>query len=188
MLKLNPHQKREPIGGHQFTEKGVTFTGDTFNEVVEKLSDFRTINGLPLGSPEQDVLWFYALHWPFMVMEDRDSAQVTLPDEFFLWRKWIVETWAHPPHKFVAASDSVTRRDVCEKCPFNKPLLWKETKESSELTRRAFLLRRGTTAASFLGFCSLHNVDLSVFTCVETPENFSAKKKDAEKYPGCWLK
>lgn len=188
MLKLNPNQKRQPIGGHQFVEKGVTFTGDTFKEVVEKIYNFRTTNCLVLGDPEQDILVYYARNWPFMVMDDSVAIKTISPDRLFLWRQWIVEAWSKPPHKLVSGKEAAARWEICENCPFNKRLDWKETNETAELSRRAFLLRRGMTAPSFLGFCSLHNADLSVFTFIDNPEAFSKKKKDGEKVEGCWLK
>jgi hypothetical protein len=81
MLKLNKEQKREPLGGHQFHEHGYTFKGDSFSIVETKVRKFRVRNGLPMGNPEQDILNYYAMHWPYMVKEDRETPEPLPPSE-----------------------------------------------------------------------------------------------------------
>jgi hypothetical protein len=188
MLKLNKNQKRQPIGGHQFTQNGVTFQGETYAEVLDKVKRFRVVNCMPIGQPDQEILAHYAKHWPFMVQEDREYVEIPKDEDYTLWRKWIVEAWRNPPAKMLSLKEQSDRALICEKCQFNKKMDWIETNESAELSRRAFILRRGVSVASFLGFCSLHKADLSVFTFIDNHANQSETTKDAGKQVGCWLK
>jgi hypothetical protein len=167
MLKLNPTSKKSPPGGHQYREYGITFKGEKFSEVVTKVRDFRLHNNHPVGDPEQEVLCYYADHWPWLVKEDRDAAEPeSPPDQYFLWREWLHRTWRNPPNKIITVKEAKDRWDKCEKCPFNQQFKHDETAESSELSRRAFLLRRGIEVPEFLGFCSCHAADLGAFSLI----------------------
>lgn len=187
MLKLNRNQKREPIGGHQFVERSITFKGDTFDEVVEKIRDFRITNCLPVGDPEQEVLIHYVKNWPYMVTDDKGATWGTENLMFMAWRKWISDTWRTPPKKMVTTKEAVPRWEKCRSCPHNKKLDWEETDESSELKRRAFILRKGIDAPTDIGFCALHSADLGVITFIDNARDFSQKPKDKGDYPSCWI-
>lgn len=186
MLKLNTNQKRLPVGGHQFKDRGVTFTGDTMDQVEKKLRAFRLYNCLPMGDPNQEILRYYALHWPYMVREDREATEAPQITEFAEWRGWVTKAWANPPRLLVTSKEAGDRWLICSDCPFNQPFTWLETDESSELSRRTYLLRRGASVPQNLGFCSLHKADLSVFTFLDQAASLSAKK-DNEENESCWV-
>lgn len=186
MLKLNKDQKRQPIGGHQYHESGVTFKGDTFEQVVANLTAFRRFNCLPTGNPDQDVLLYYLNHWPFMVKEDRNAVQPVFSSEFTEWRDWVVGLWNKPPKKMLAIKEAKERWKICLDCPMNKKKGWIETNESAELTKRAFMLRRGAEVPEQLNFCSCHKADLSVFPFLDSPSLYSAMK-DGKKPEACWV-
>ena len=186
MLKLKANSKRAPYGGHHYPEYGMTFKGESYSEVVEKVRDFRLNNSIPLGNPGQDVLCFYAAHWPWLVEEDRESVQEDPPDQFGEWRSWVQDTWKKPPLKLVTPTEARTRWKICENCPFNEQFKFEETKESAEVQRRAFLLRRGLDAPETLGFCALHRTDLGAFSYFDTPASHA--KPTGEKQPKeCWV-
>lgn len=187
ILKLNPYQKRQPIGGHHIIEHGVTFRGETAKEVAEKLRAFRISNAIPVGDPEQDVFTFYLMHWPFMVQEDETATAPKTSKDYENWRDWVTRTWAYPPRKMLTQKEAKDRWAICQKCPCNFAKKWEETPESAETTRRAYILRRGVDVPKDLGFCVLHKADLSVFTFIDNPKDFSTAKDTIALAKDCWV-
>lgn len=187
MLKLKKKSGRIPYGGHHYPDYGITFKGDSFKEVETKLRDFRLHNNIPIGEPDQDILCFYAMHWPWLVAVDREREDTPKENaQFAAWRDWIHKTWKNPPKRLVTTKEAKDRWAICSTCPFNRPWDFSENKESAEITRRAFLLRKGQDVPSDLQFCDLHNADLGVFSFLSSPKDYSAKNSD-ESYGGCWV-
>lgn len=186
MLEYNKDQKRLPIGGHHFNAYGATFTGETFHEVVSKLAEFKRNNNIAAGNPEQEVLMFYFKNWPYMVKMSEKPQPFEPKGDYDYWRDWIFATWKKPPSKFITSAEAKERWDVCRNCGFLKKLNWPETKESTELARRAFILSRGMTSPDFLGYCSLHKAHLPALVFVDNPAPFSAKKEGDEPSE-CWV-
>jgi hypothetical protein len=119
-----------------------------------------------------------------------DGVAVAKPvseSDYELWKKWIHLAWSKPTTKVVSSKEASDRWAICKKCPYNKGMNWQETTESAEIARRAFLLRRGISIPSELGFCSLHHADLGILSFVETPGELSGKKKDTANYTSCWV-
>jgi hypothetical protein len=187
MLKINKDQMRLPLGGHHYYEDGLSLKGDTFEEVREKLSDFRLNNNRPVGNPGQDILIYYAVNFPYMVRED----ETEIPQEtkvFTRWRAWVQKTWTHPPKKTLTTKEASFRWDVCKTCPHNLPIIsGLKHSEFEQITRKAFMLRRGAKIPQELGYCSLHHFDLGVATFIETPKDHSERRKDTPDYPSCWV-
>lgn len=187
MLKLNPNMKREPFGGHHYPQYGMTFRGDTLGKVIIDLTAFRLNNNIPAGSPEQDVLNYYAEKFPYMVMADEDRSDSPQDRDYTLWRDWIYGAWRRPPKKFVSVKEASNRWEICLVCPMHRPTDWTKTDESRELSRRSFLLTRGVDTPAKLGYCRLHHCDLSAFVFIDGVKEFSAKK-DGEELESCWVK
>jgi hypothetical protein len=186
MFKLNQDQKRLPLGGHHFTEKGHTIKADTFKQVVEKLEQYRLNNNMAVGQPDQDVLFYYALNFPWMVKEDGKPDPIE-PEDYKAWRSWIQKTWNKPPKKIITRKEASTRWEVCKLCPHNRTIGWPDSVEASQFARKAFLIRRGIEIPEDLGYCDLHKADLGVFTLTETPSSHSEKPKDIANEPSCWV-
>jgi hypothetical protein len=186
MLKLKPNSKRAPYGGHHYPEYGMMFKGESFAEVVKKVKEFRISNNISLGNPEQDVLVFYVSHWPWLVEEDHESVEDEIPDQFREWRLWIQSTWRTPPTKLVTPTEAKLRWKVCETCPYNEQFKHEESQESSEITRRAFLLRRGLDAPDYLGFCACFKTDLGSLSYFDSPAKY-VKPTSVEKPGNCWV-
>lgn len=165
---------RQPIGGHHFpVSKPIVsiLKGETLDELVQELTDFRINNGISLNNPLQDILEYYRQKWPYLVVvEQGDTEENSI--RFEVWRSWIQRTWAHPPKNLVPVKTAQERWDICEKCPYNKTKNWTRNDEHYELTKRAFLLRRGIDVPKYLGYCSFHGVDLGAFTMFDHPEKF----------------
>lgn len=187
MLKFREKSMRMPFGGHHYPDYGITFKGESFKEVVDKVRDFRLRNNIDVGEPDQDVLCFYAMHWPWLVSVDHKREDPPKENaQFVAWREWIQKTWKKPPTRLVTVKEAKDRWAVCSTCPFNRPWDFRETKESAELTRRAFLLRKGVEVPEDLCYCDLHNADLGVFSFISSAKDYSAKNSE-EHYGGCWV-
>jgi len=187
-LKIKANSMREPPGGHHFTESGVTFTGDKFEEVVNKLTLFRINNGVALGMPAQDILMRYAKKWPYLVERDF-SVEETKPDTNLRerWSKWIAKLWSKPPKSLISAKEAKPRWDICKDCKFNVDLDVSDSGEDGQIKRRSFLLRRGQDVPDSLNFCSFHGMPLDVGCLLENPGDFSSAPP-GEKYEKCWVK
>lgn len=189
MLQLNKDQQRRPIGGHQYPENGLLVRGESFNEVKQKLTEYRINNHIPVGDPEQDILLHYAKNWPWMVKSDPNATPKQVSGQYTLYRQWIDETWRDPPAKMISVKEATDRWETCRGCPFNRSKTWFKTPESAELARRAFLLRKGADVPEDIGICSLHFfADLSVLSFVENAAHFVDVKKDSTKPEKCWVK
>lgn len=185
--KLRPGQQLRPIGGHHFIEDGVKFEGDTPEEVVTKLSDYRLNNGAPIGQPMQELLSYYAKNWPFMVDEDYGAEPPQTPSlRLTKWVEWVRSMWGKPSLKQITPKEAVTRWEVCLICPANVQLD-PSTPEQMETKRKAFMLRRGQDVPAKLGFCSCHRWDLPSAVFIEAPVVVSGKLKDAVQPPNCWV-
>lgn len=186
MLIPNKESMRLPIGGHQYPSHGIMFRGDTFNELLQKLTDFRITNGIKLGKPEQEILQHYALHWPYMVRHIPGGADEPA-DDFEQWREWIQRVWAVPPKTVITPTEAKERWVKCLSCPMNKAFNWEDNEESRELERRAFLLRRGVDVPEGLGFCSCYSCDLAVAVFLEDKSGHFKQNKGTEKPGPCWV-
>lgn len=183
----NQNCMRQPIGGHHFiVYRPITTTlrADSLDELEQELKDFRINNGFPLGDPLQDILEFYAINWPYLV--NQEPGEKEEPGiRFTLWREWIQKLWKNPPKNLCPNKIAKERWETCRNCKYHKLLPGNGTEEYSELTRRAFMLRRGLDVPTTLGYCAFHAVDLGVFTMIDHPDKFSQNTKE---YDECFIK
>lgn len=188
MLCLNKKQKREPFGGHHFIINGTALKGETFDEVVGKIEEYRTNNNIPIGNAKNDLILFYAKNWPYMVTNsESEDCETVLPEGYIKWRDWVYRAWANPPAKFLTKKEAEDRWDTCKTCKFNKPKNFPKSKELTEVNRRAFLMSRGMEAPSFLGYCALHSADLPTLVYADNP-TMLLFEKDNEPLESCWVK
>ncbi len=185
---VNKKQKREPAGGHHFVIDGTTIKGETFDEVVTKVNEYRRNNNLPVGDTKRDITLFYAKNWPYMVIRSEVEYEPKIFEEGYIkWRDWVYKTWSNPPAKFITKKEAEDRWDVCKTCPFNKPKNFSASPELSEINRRTFLMSRGLEAPSFLGYCALHSADLPTLVYADNPATLLFEK-DNEPLENCWVK
>lgn len=184
VLRKNSH--KAPFGGHQFHEYGTTIRADSYPELVEKVKNFRLVNSLAFGNPEQDILHYYSENWPWLV-ERKEDTYVQTDSNYETWKNWIQKAWKKPPARIVATAEAKTRWAVCEKCPFNRPLNFPDSPELEELKKRAFLLKRGIDTPSTIGYCAVHRCDIGVLSFIDNAEDFSSKKQKGGSYGDCWV-
>ena len=176
-----------PVGGHHFIENRVMMRGETLEELVGKITDYRLNNSISIGEPEQEVLQFYTKNWPYMVDEEEDSKPLPPPDKYKVqWIDWVRRQWGKTPSKAATVKEAEIRWKVCLDCPYNLPLE-SLTREEEEIMRKAFMLRRGHETPKKLGFCALHLWDNSSAVFIEAPSGVSGMKKDTVRYPKCWV-
>lgn len=186
--RLKHNSKRLPFGGHHFRENGVTLKGDTFQDVVDLLTDFRLMNGWPIGNPPQEIINYYAEKFPWMVEYDVSGRESEPVNEAYVeWRDWISSVWGKHQNKFLTRKEASFRWDICKTCPHNVGTPWKETKESIEFSRKSLLLKRGEKVPDNYCFCSLHRADISVSSFLESPQELSRKDQNKSNHPGCWF-
>lgn len=186
MLKFNKDQLRLPVGGHHYVEYGKTFKGEDVPDLEKQIAAFRLANNIPAGNPKQEILNFYAKNWPYMVKRDYEGVETVSDEDYIHWRQWIYDTWSRPPKKLLTTKEAKERWEICLKCPLMRRFKWESTDESAELTRRAFILRRGIEIPHEIGYCSLHRTDVGVYVFIDQSKSFSAMK-DAEQPKECWV-
>lgn len=186
--RLNPHQKRLPIGGHHFYQGDIMLKGETFDDVLDLLENFRLVNGIPLGNPRQEILDYYAEKFPWMVQPDFSAKPgESLNEDYVAWRSWIASLWGQPAGKFLSKKEASMRLVTCDGCPHNVGTTWKESKESIEFQRKALMLRHGHSAPMGMCYCNLHRADISVSSFLDKPHELSRKPKDKPDHEGCWF-
>lgn len=186
--RLNPNQKRLPFGGHHFRERGVTLKGETFDDVVELLTDFRLMNGWPVGNPSQEIINYYAEKFPWMVEYDLSGKEDEPENEHYVaWREWISSVWGKVQGKFITRKEASFRWDVCKNCPFNVGAPWPVSREATEFQRKSLLLKKGEKTPDNYCFCALHRADIGVASFLESPRELSRKDKNKSDHPGCWF-
>jgi len=186
--RIKVSQKRLPIGGHHFPEKGVSIKGESFNDVVDMLTSFRLFNSRAVGNPRQEVVDYYAAKFPWMVeLDTAPSPDDELDADYVAWRDWITSVWAKSSGRFVSKREAQTRLEVCKTCPHHVGSPWDQTEEAIEFQRKALMLKRGNMVDEKYGFCLLHKCDVGVSSFIENPISVSRKEKDEQDYPACWF-
>ena len=186
-FRLRKGHKRLPFGGHHYTANGITAKGDTAEEVVEKIKNYRLINGIPLGDPMSELLEYYADKFPWMIENNLDD-QGEKPENanYVRWRGWLISQWGKPFPKTIGEVQAVDRWAICEKCEFCRPRTWENTPEAIEFERKSLLLKNARNSPKNVKFCTLHGWDIGVSSYVENPAPLS-DKKDKQDYEGCWV-
>lgn len=112
MLRLIRDHAKTPLGGHGYAPSGIR--GGSIDEVLNKMSEYRAANALPLGDPEQDLAEDYLLRARWLVKD--------CPDREITFGQKVAETtmaiWRSYPKKLEVRSPEVeSRLGVCAACP-----------------------------------------------------------------------
>lgn len=187
MLSLKNNQQRQPIGGHHYPTHGKTFKSDTFQGLIAEVKKFRLDNSLPFGDPEQEILYYYAEKFPFMVKSDPDRTAIQKDPDYLAWRNWVWDSCKKFSHKFLTQKEAEERQSACAKCPYNKPITW-TGEEAKQVGKKSFILRRCQQVMPLVGFCTFHKWDNRVSCFTEDAKIFSKQKQDKHPPANCWIK
>jgi hypothetical protein len=113
MIKLKDSFKSPP-DGHRYAEEGFACVGETFDAVARKLAIYREHNAWPIGNPEQDVLNYYAKHWPSLV--EQDEALANPFDVLAVIQGEIDIAYRNRDTIDVSSPEWVRRKHLCESC------------------------------------------------------------------------
>ena len=187
MLKLKKNSMKLPVGGHHFTERSITFKADNFEDLADKVRDFRLANAIPIGDVESDILIYYAKNWPWLVEEDDKPESVKKNDLYDKWRDWAFEAKKRPIRKFVNDKEMAARYETCKTCPHSTPIKPKHRDEYEAIMRKIFAYSRGSMVCKCNQFCRLHSVGIPVLLAADSPREV-LPKKDGNTAPECWIK
>jgi hypothetical protein len=181
-IKFKDRLAMQPAGGWHFIENGTTFQGDTPEEVISKVSDYRVRNGIAQGDPRADLLHFVATRWPNLVTID-DGPPVTVVENPIYehgWN-WLVSLTHYTNPGDVPFQQAEEQKRICSECPLNIPYPKGDDVLKTDFERRSFLMRKGRS--SDLGFCFHHRWDnrVAVF------RNRNAINAQPDSPPFCWM-
>lgn len=118
-----------PPGGFHFVEKHdgveVRIESHSVVAVAEALLRYRLNNGLPPGSPKDEVNQYICGNWPHFCREqDGHSLKEGKPQSFetHLSRRlsvWMTRLWNSGPNNEVKQSEADRRAAICVACPQN---------------------------------------------------------------------
>jgi hypothetical protein len=182
MIVLKREMGHEIPGGHNYPiPGGPTVKGETVEELVDKISDYRVRNGLPVGNPMDEIITYYAEHYPWSVEEGERTHKPPIEGLDERVYAWLNAQWRNPPKELLHQEDIQKRMDTCQQCRFRCLQALAKGPASAEAARRAFLLARGNLGPDECGFCRYFGWD-NRLACL-LPE--LKPEKSAPK--GCWL-
>lgn len=171
-------------GGHHYPiPDGPEVTGESVQELVNKVIEYRVLNGLGIGDPLVEITAYYAVNYPFAV-ESGDREEPPKLDKLTerVYR-WVNYLWAHPPKEFVQADEAERRQKICEECRWRTDPTEDESRSHEEAERRIFLLSRGSLGPDESGRCRWHCHD-NRLACLLPMENLDPDGSPKE----CWVK
>lgn len=186
-IQLKRNSMRQPFGGHHFAEKSITFKAESFDDLVGKVRDFRIANGIKVGSPEEDILIYYAKNWPWLVEEDKCPPKRQTNERYDKWSEFILRIKKSPIRKYANDKDMRIRYETCEKCKFRKKIQARDKDEFNALKQKVFVSCRGLMICDMDQFCDLHQAPIPVLLAADSPREV-LPKKDGNTAPECWIK
>lgn len=145
-------------------------------ELIGKIKDHRSSNGLPAGDPEHDIAVAYATKCPWLIVEQPDG-----PESDTYAEDWVSLAWKSYPMQQAEARVRDERFAQCEKCIHFEPLPMDAM--SREAVRKLLCLNPHKSRVEH-GWCQLRGWVPSVAAQVLDPWNLADWTK---KTPECWL-
>lgn len=150
--------------------------GPGLTALVQKISDYRSANGLPQGDPETDVALTYRERTPWLILELPDDDESENDAE-----AWIHRMWRSYPVGMAESRLRDERFEQCKQCVHFEPLLDEELSE--EAMRRLILLNPAKFHVEH-GWCLLRGWIPSVACQIHQPIEFADEKCDSKD---CWV-
>lgn len=101
-------------------DKGVIHTGNSWANLILKVGQYRSRNGLPQGDPEKEVLTQACERYPDRCLDTKNRKLPALADDLNLRvLSWIVATFERYKNSAVFATETEARQRaaVCAACP-----------------------------------------------------------------------
>lgn len=148
-----------PGGWHFHISDGPDITGENFDDLCKKLSEYKAFSGLPRGNPEAEITAYYAKNFPFTVENvDEEPAKIHETIKDYVHR-WTNSSWHTPCYETADPDVIAMRQDICQKCPFRVDVQASDSPEDVECERRIILMTRGAPCPDETGWCSHHEWD-----------------------------
>lgn len=180
IIRVHP---KPPQGGHHLSAHGMVFRGKDVDEVLERLTAYRTQNSLPLGNPEAELAAYYVEMAPHLVKEGNKPSVNNGPMQRVAERTMAV--WYGKYERLLVHSPVVEERQVvCASCPYYEQSLPEpETLYWSNALTKAVLMT-GDMACLKKGWCAKHYELIGLFTRLAAPEKVATMPAP----DCCWLK
>lgn len=183
-FQIKRNHAKPPAGGHRFVKDNVTLTGETVDEVLEKIQVHRAVNSLPLGDPEQELCAYYKDIAPYLVRESEAESVPRSPA--IIQAEAINRVWRERRKTSRLPAIIELRRETCERCPLRGSFHAEESDNRyiQEAHRRAQLLTDslGYKAA---GLCGWSNLPVAIITKLEQPDQLPGLPDVPEV---CWVR
>lgn len=182
-LEIVRGHPKVPVGGWTAHYHGQNFTGRDADDLILKLTEYRTQNGLPLGNPEQELAAHYAEQAPYLVRE-----KPTQPIETNGVRQRVAEhtmaIWYGKFQRLPVHNEQFKERlDVCASCEhFRRDFHDGESSYWREAATRSALMT-GDMDCAEKGHCRHHHWLVALAARLVTPDKLATMPA-----PGCcWV-
>jgi hypothetical protein len=199
-------------GGWHYDEGGKTIIeeAESYDDLINRLAEYRGFCGLPLGNPQLDIDKFICGSYPNMCGRTAPSAEEGVDPVELSYGKPLVKSprervmqWvANRMQKagqieFVSAEEADRRAAICDQCP--KKIQWNQPIEGcpgcqayvEEVESMLIKLRKNKSSAYVLNLyghsCAVAGHDLETAVWLEEPA-LRHRKNYTGKFPHkCWL-
>jgi hypothetical protein len=153
---------------------------EALDDLCDQVTAYRVNNGLPSGSPVDEITDWYAEHFPFCV-ENGEREEPKKQDELTLdIINWTNRQWKLPPKALVDTGTAHRRQERCLGCKFRDNVIEDSSPAGKEAKRRLFLLSRGMLLGEETGWCIINKWDNRLACFLPNPEI-------RESYSKCWI-
>lgn len=126
---VRPNPNLYPDGGYFFLEgDGTRFRGESWRDLIAKVTKYREVNKRPVGNPEEDVFAQYCARIPSHCKQMTAPAppshhSITLNQRVLQASAKLMERKRKAAIPRVTDTEAIRRAEICKRCPFYKPLV-----------------------------------------------------------------
>lgn len=167
MLSIRRDHARPPVGGHRWEKDGVRITGNSPDDVIERMVAYRSENGLPLDFPEHELGEYYQKIAPWLVRDD--DFGFLKPIEQQVAENCMAQISAHPTLLPLFSPEVETRQKSCKTCAFCSTEIIPHSRYEMAAERKldTLLGERGSWA---FGVCAAHLLPVRLICRTQTPQ------------------
>jgi len=171
-----------------FSGKTVTINSGNLQELHKAVLQFRVQNKIEVGDVMADVNEWICKSYPKQCGPTSSKVVITNPSAGGNRVTKHIVSWAvdrlENDKKYTGSGEFYRRLEICENCPFNKPLPAECPTCVESLNRMLYILRRGMSdRMENTHICMFHMFDLQTGAWLTEP----VPKKEAQPQQ-CWVK